>query len=460
MGHRAALGPDVVNRVLDDVERRRFLVEPARKDPAELAVRAAHVELDEGAGKLLDLPGRGGLAGAQPHDHVADPDRLAGPQRQVAREAVALVEQAEHRDPLGHRRRAGREPGHGLRARRPSGSRSRPRSAGSASSAPRGRAGGERERRRQAQAGGEAAHRSVGRPGLIVAARRLAPAALLERAGRAIGRRPCRSGSASRLCRNLGGGGSASSGSAVDLAGQPGIPFGRHAADVVGARIHHPAAAPCPRNRGCRAASSPTLRPFFQLNKAVPSVAPSHQVNRFLKKPMAERLAPMGRTRKLSSCRLQASRRRCRQQIDDPAERPEQQDRRRRGTGSGSRSSASTPRRHSRGNTSDAADDPDQPDRRRDLSRPSRARTATWTAGRSGSHSSVLTCARSVRSSTGSPVVAGGFDPGLAPGPRDLERHPEIDQQRHQSDDRDIGVRAHLPSRIPASSRSLMRARA
>ena len=39
MGHRAALGPDVVDRVLDDVERRRFLVEPAREDALELALR-------------------------------------------------------------------------------------------------------------------------------------------------------------------------------------------------------------------------------------------------------------------------------------------------------------------------------------------------------------------------------------------------------------------------------------
>jgi hypothetical protein len=101
--------------VLDDVEGRRLPVEPAGEDPAELAVRAAHVELDEGAGQLLHLPGGRSLAGAQPHDHVADPDRLAWPQGQVALEAVALVEQAEHGDPLRHRRRARRELRHGLR---------------------------------------------------------------------------------------------------------------------------------------------------------------------------------------------------------------------------------------------------------------------------------------------------------------------------------------------------------
>ena len=37
--HLAALGPDVVDRVLDDVERRRFLVEPAGEDAAASACR-------------------------------------------------------------------------------------------------------------------------------------------------------------------------------------------------------------------------------------------------------------------------------------------------------------------------------------------------------------------------------------------------------------------------------------
>jgi hypothetical protein len=95
--------------VLDDVQRRRFLIEPTREDAAELTVRPAHVELDEGAGQLLGLPWRSRLAIAQPHDHVADTDGLAGPQRQIALDAVALVEQAEHRDPFRHGRRAGGE---------------------------------------------------------------------------------------------------------------------------------------------------------------------------------------------------------------------------------------------------------------------------------------------------------------------------------------------------------------
>jgi hypothetical protein len=90
--------------VLDNVQRRRLLVEPSREDAPELPVEAPHVELDEGAGQLLDLPGRSRLAGAKPHDHVvADPQRLARLQRQLARDAVALVEEAENRHPLRHR---------------------------------------------------------------------------------------------------------------------------------------------------------------------------------------------------------------------------------------------------------------------------------------------------------------------------------------------------------------------
>jgi hypothetical protein len=101
--------------VLDDVERRALPPHPAREDTLELAVAVSHVELDERAGQALLLPGRGRLARAQAHDHVLDPHRLAGPERQLASDAVALVEQADHRDPLGHRSGAGRELAHRLR---------------------------------------------------------------------------------------------------------------------------------------------------------------------------------------------------------------------------------------------------------------------------------------------------------------------------------------------------------
>jgi hypothetical protein len=89
--------------MLDDVQRRRFLVEPAGEDPAPLLVGPLHVDLDEGAGQLFGLPRRGRLACAQPHDHVFPPHGLARAQRHVLNDAIALVEDAEHRDALGHR---------------------------------------------------------------------------------------------------------------------------------------------------------------------------------------------------------------------------------------------------------------------------------------------------------------------------------------------------------------------
>jgi hypothetical protein len=89
--------------MLDGVERRRLLVEPTGERPLPAAVGAPHVELDEGSGQLLELPGRGRLACPQPHDRVPDTDRLAGPQHQVADDPVAFVEKTDHRHPLGHR---------------------------------------------------------------------------------------------------------------------------------------------------------------------------------------------------------------------------------------------------------------------------------------------------------------------------------------------------------------------
>jgi hypothetical protein len=102
--------------VLDCVEPRRFLVEPAGEDPPEiLGSGIADVDLNEGAGQLLHLPGRRRLAGTQPHDDVAGPHRLPWVEREFAHLAIALVEQPQHRDPLRHRRGAGRKLGDGLR---------------------------------------------------------------------------------------------------------------------------------------------------------------------------------------------------------------------------------------------------------------------------------------------------------------------------------------------------------
>jgi hypothetical protein len=89
--------------MLDDVQRRSLLVQPAGKDALPPALRIADVELDEGAGQGLHLPGRGRLAGSKPDDRIADPNRLAGLEGDRAGDAVALVQKSDHRDPLGHR---------------------------------------------------------------------------------------------------------------------------------------------------------------------------------------------------------------------------------------------------------------------------------------------------------------------------------------------------------------------
>jgi hypothetical protein len=101
--------------MLDDVERGSLLVEPAREHSLPAALRIADVELDEGPGQRLHLPGRGRLAGAQPDDRVPDPDRLAGLEGDRPRNAVALVEQPDDGHPLRHRSGPRRDGGHGLR---------------------------------------------------------------------------------------------------------------------------------------------------------------------------------------------------------------------------------------------------------------------------------------------------------------------------------------------------------
>ena len=70
------------------------------------AVALLDIELQEGAGQGLRLPRRGRLAGPQPDDGIADSDRLARPEREIADDAVALVEEADHGDALRHRSHA------------------------------------------------------------------------------------------------------------------------------------------------------------------------------------------------------------------------------------------------------------------------------------------------------------------------------------------------------------------
>jgi hypothetical protein len=79
--------------------------QPAGKGAPPFAVRAApHVELNEGPGFLHILPRRGRLARLEAHDGVAHAQGFARFHLKVARQAVALVEQAHHRDPFRHRR--------------------------------------------------------------------------------------------------------------------------------------------------------------------------------------------------------------------------------------------------------------------------------------------------------------------------------------------------------------------
>lgn len=72
-----------------------------------MPVRPESVDLDEGPGQLLALPGSAGLAGTKANRDVLDAHCLARAEGQVANNAVALVEQAKHRDSLGHRRDPG-----------------------------------------------------------------------------------------------------------------------------------------------------------------------------------------------------------------------------------------------------------------------------------------------------------------------------------------------------------------
>jgi hypothetical protein len=90
--------------VLDDIQRRGFLVQPAGEDAAPALVGLLHVDLDEGAGQLLLFPRRCRFAGAKPHDHVLPANRLARVKRDVLDDAVALVEDSQHGDALRHRR--------------------------------------------------------------------------------------------------------------------------------------------------------------------------------------------------------------------------------------------------------------------------------------------------------------------------------------------------------------------
>jgi hypothetical protein len=70
-------------------------------------VALAHVDLNEGAGQFLLFPRRGRLARLEPHNHILPPRRLAGMERDVLDDPVALVEHAEDGNALRHGRDVG-----------------------------------------------------------------------------------------------------------------------------------------------------------------------------------------------------------------------------------------------------------------------------------------------------------------------------------------------------------------
>jgi hypothetical protein len=93
--------------MLDDVEAGRVLEQPAGEDPAPFGSRISigplkHEDLREGPGLRRVFPRGRAFASRQPEHDVADAARLAGFHLDLARDVVALVEQAERRHPVGH----------------------------------------------------------------------------------------------------------------------------------------------------------------------------------------------------------------------------------------------------------------------------------------------------------------------------------------------------------------------
>jgi len=91
--------------VLDHIQAWTFLVKPAGKRPGPFATALLDIKLNKSTGIALLLPRRGLFTGAQADDDIADPHCLPWLQGQIARCAIALVEQADHRHALCHRRR-------------------------------------------------------------------------------------------------------------------------------------------------------------------------------------------------------------------------------------------------------------------------------------------------------------------------------------------------------------------
>jgi hypothetical protein len=88
--------------MLDNIERRRFFIKPARKHLAPFVVGAAHDQLDKTTRQLLAFP-RLGLVTSFKADHsIADPHGLTRFHLNIARQTIAFIENAKRRDSLVH----------------------------------------------------------------------------------------------------------------------------------------------------------------------------------------------------------------------------------------------------------------------------------------------------------------------------------------------------------------------
>jgi hypothetical protein len=93
--------------VLDDIAVGALAENPARKHPPPFVVPLIlHRQLDERAGFGRVLPRRGFFASAQADDRAPDACRFARLHFELADQPVALVQQADDGDAIGHRGRA------------------------------------------------------------------------------------------------------------------------------------------------------------------------------------------------------------------------------------------------------------------------------------------------------------------------------------------------------------------
>jgi hypothetical protein len=90
--------------MFNHIEAGRFAKQPAGEHPAVPAGPTfADIDLNESTDLLRQFPRRGALAGREADDHRADLAALAGLERNVLREIVALVEQAKRGHAVFHR---------------------------------------------------------------------------------------------------------------------------------------------------------------------------------------------------------------------------------------------------------------------------------------------------------------------------------------------------------------------